>query len=123
MRSRSPITWKKKCKLDQPLNIHLTGCPNSCAQHYIGDIGLLGTKVKVSGETVDGYQVFVGGGFGTNQALGRQVFTGISFEQLKPTLEKMLRGYLKHRHPGETFLAFSQRNDLNTLQIIFSNEE
>ncbi len=114
---------EKKLTLDQPLNIHLTGCPNSCAQHYIGDIGLLGTKVKISGETLEGYHVFVGGGFGENRALGRQVFSGISFEQLKPTLEKMLRGYLRHRQPGETFLVFSQRHDLNQLQLIFSNEE
>jgi len=34
----------KRVKLDQPINIHLTGCPNSCAQHYIGDIGLQGVK-------------------------------------------------------------------------------
>src|SRR5467141_3001572 len=34
--------------LDQPINIHLTGCPNSCAQHYVGDIGLLATKVEKS---------------------------------------------------------------------------
>ena len=33
--------------LDQPVNIHLTGCHHSCAQHYIGDIGLLGAKVAV----------------------------------------------------------------------------
>src|SRR5436189_5157829 len=91
-----------KLKLEGPLNIHLTGCPNSCAQHYIGDIGLLGAKVKVAGETVEGYHVFVGGGFGGNQAVGRQVFQGISFEQLKPTLERILIGYLRHRQPGES---------------------
>src|SRR5207245_10842445 len=90
---------EKRLVLDQPVNIHLTGCPNSCAQHYMGDIGLLGAKVR-GGE---GYHVFVGGGFGANQAVGRQVFTGVSFEDLKPTLEKMLKGYLRHRTPGETF--------------------
>ncbi|MDB6130193.1 MAG: precorrin-3B synthase, partial [Verrucomicrobiales bacterium] len=114
---------EKKVKLDQPLNIHVTGCPNSCAQHYMGDIGLLGTKTKLGGESVEGYHVFIGGGFGDNQALGRQVFSGISFNQLKPTLEKMLKGYLRHRQAGETFLSFSKRNDLNTLQAIFSNDE
>jgi ferredoxin-nitrite reductase len=113
----------KRFKLDHPINIHLTGCPNSCAQHYMGDIGLLGTKVKVSGETLEGYHVFVGGGFGENQAVGRQVFNGISFNELKPTLEKMLTGYLRRRQPGETFLAFTNRHDLNTLQAIFSNSE
>jgi len=110
---------EKKVPLDLPINIHLTGCPNSCAQHYMGDIGLLGTKVK---ET-EGYHVFIGGGFGANQAVGRQVFSGITFEDLKPTLEKMLNGYLRHRCPGETFQKFTLRHDLNTLQAIFSNDE
>jgi ferredoxin-nitrite reductase len=114
----------EKCfKLDQPINIHLTGCPNSCAQHYMGDIGLLGAKVKLGGESVDGYHVFVGGGFGDNQAVGRQVFQGVSFEQLMPTLEKMLEGYLRHRQVGESFQKFTARHDLNSLQAIFSNEE
>jgi ferredoxin-nitrite reductase len=111
---------EKRLALDQPLNIHLTGCPNSCAQHYMGDIGLLGTKVKVSGETVEGYHVFVGGGFGADQAVGRQVFQGISVEQLKPTIEKMLSAYLAHRQAEETFHSFTRRHDLNALQTIFS---
>ena len=114
---------EKKITLDQPVNIHLTGCPNSCAQHYMGDIGLLGTKVKIMGESVDGYHVFVGGGFGATQAVGRQVFTGVAFEDLKLTLEKMLKGYHRHRTPGEGFQSFTARHDLNTLQAIFSNEE
>ena len=113
----------KRIKLDQPVNIHVTGCPNSCAQHYMGDIGLLGTKVKVMGESQDGYHVFVGGGFGANQAVGRQVFNGIAFDSLPPLIEKMLRGYLRHRADGETFQAFTTRYDINTLQAIFSNEE
>ena len=110
---------EKKFTLDQPMNIHLTGCPNSCAQHYMGDIGLLGTKVR--GE--EGYHVFIGGGFGANQAVGRQVFSGLVFEELKTTLEKMLKGYLRHRTDGESFQKFAQRHDLNTLQRIFSNDE
>lgn len=114
---------EKKLSLDQPINIHLTGCPHSCAQHYMGDIGLLGTKAKLAGESVEGYHVFVGGGFGAHQAVGRQIFTAIAFEDLKPTLEKMLRGYLRRREPGETFQSFSQRHDLNDLQAIFTNEE
>ena len=102
--------------LDQPVNIHLTGCPNSCAQHCMGDIGLLGAKVKVGGETVEGYHVFVGGGFGDKQAVGRQIFTGLSFAALKPCLEKILNGYLQHRHPAETFQSFTARHDLGKLQ-------
>jgi ferredoxin-nitrite reductase len=109
----------RKFTLDLPINIHLTGCPNSCAQHYMGDIGLLGTKVKGA----EGYHVFVGGGFGATQAVGRQVFAGLTFEDVKLTLERMLAGYLRHREPGETFQKFTQRHNLNTLQAIFSNNE
>ena len=109
----------KRFTLDTPINIHLTGCPNSCAQHYMGDIGLLGTKVR--GE--DGYHVFIGGGFGANQAVGRQVFSGVSMGDLKPTLEKMLKGYLRRRAGGESFQKFTRRHDLNTLQAIFTNNE
>src|SRR5258708_7434447 len=111
----------KRVQLDRPVNVHLTGCPNSCAQHYMGDIGLLGTKTKVAGESVEGYHVFVGGGFGAKQAVGRQVFTGVAFGDLKLTLEKMLRAYLRHRSDGEHFQAFTQRHDLNALQAMFSN--
>jgi ferredoxin-nitrite reductase len=107
---------EKKIPLDQPVNIHLTGCPNSCAQHYIGDIGCLATKVR--GE--DGYHVFVGGGFGKNQTVGRQVFSGVSVNELPLTLEKILRAYLKHRAGCETFQQFTTRHDLNALQTFFS---
>ncbi len=109
---------EKKVELDQPVNIHFTGCPNSCAQHFMGDIGLLGAKVR--GE--DGYHVFVGGGFGKQQAVGRQVFAGVIASELPALIEKMLRGYLRHRDARETFLAFSTRHEVGKLQEVFSNE-
>ena len=112
---------EKRVPLDRPVNIHLTGCPNSCAQHYIGDIGLLGAKVKVSGESVEGYHVFVGGGFGANRAVGRQVFQGLSFEDVKATIERMLKAYLRHRVNGESFQQFAARHDLNQLQVLFAS--
>lgn len=110
---------EKKLELDQPVNIHLTGCPNSCAQHYMGDIGLLGAKVKLGGESVDGYHVFVGGGFGKYQAVGRQVFAGVIAQDLPVTVEKMLRAYVKLREGKETFLQFTSRHEVGKLQEIF----
>lgn len=110
---------EKRLELDQPVNIHVTGCPNSCAQHYMGDIGCLGTKAKVSGESVDAYHVFVGGGFAKNQAVGRQIFTGVNATELALTLERILLGYLKHRQGRETFQQFTTRHDLGKLQELF----
>ena len=110
------IRWlEKKVELDQPVNIHLTGCPNSCAQHYMGDIGCLGTKVRGA----DGYHVFVGGGFGRNQAVGRLIFSGVSANELPLTLEKILRAYLKHRQGKETFQQFTTRHEVGKLQEMF----
>ena len=65
-----------RVELDTPVNIHLTGCHHSCAQHYIGDIGLIACKVQISddGDTVEGYHILVGGGFGPDAALGRELY-------------------------------------------------
>lgn len=111
---------EKKVLLDTPINIHLTGCPHSCAQHYMGDIGLLGTK---NAHKEESYHVFIGGGFGTNQALGRQIFNAISAGELPDLVEKMLKGYLRHREDGETFSAFTRRHEIGRLQEIFTNNE
>jgi ferredoxin-nitrite reductase len=111
---------EKKIELDQPVNIHITGCPNSCAQHYIGDIGCLGTKVRINGESVDGYHIFVGGGFGHHREIGRQVFTGVTAGELAPTLEKILKAYLSHRRGRETFQEFTKRHQLGELQEMFT---
>ena len=110
----------RRFTLDQPINIHLTGCPNSCAQHYMGDIGLLGAKVKVEGETVEGYHIFVGGGFGERQAVGRQLFTGVSIGALKTAMAGIIQGWMTHRLPGETFQAFTRRHDIRRLQELLA---
>ena len=112
---------EKKLELDQPVNIHVTGCPNSCAQHYMGDIGCLGTKTKLNSESLDAYHVFVGGGFAKNQAVGRQVFSGVTAQELPGVVEKMLRTYLKHRTgKAETFQQFTTRYQVGRLQELFA---
>ncbi len=111
----------KRVKLDRPVNIHFTGCAHSCAQHFMGDIGLLGTKVK--SESGEGYHITVGGGFGDNRKIGRQVFSGVTFEALGDTLEAMLKGYLARRTEGETFHAFCNRHTVGELQVAFAESK
>ena len=67
-----------KLELNHPVNIHLTGCPNSCAQHFLGEIGLLGSKVAVGDDMVEGYHIYVGGGYGTEQHIGREVYRNVT---------------------------------------------
>jgi ferredoxin-nitrite reductase len=104
--------------LDQPINLHVTGCHHSCAQHYIGDIGLMG--VKVAGE--EGYQVLIGGGADNDQRLARELISGVRFADLAPKLERLFGAYIVGREAEETFLDFTQRHDIATLQS-FCNQE
>jgi ferredoxin-nitrite reductase len=101
-----------------PVNVHLTGCHHSCAQHYIGDIGLIGAKVSVNedGDTVEGYDIVVGGGFGANAKIGRELWKGVKAEDCPATIEALLRAYLAHRSgPDESFQAFTSRYDIEAL--------
>ena len=104
--------------LDTPINIHLTGCPNSCAQHYIGDIGLVGARV-VSGEddTVDGYNVVIGGGYGSDARIGREFAREIKAEDVPHFIERLLAAYLARRaDASETFRQFAARHDDESLR-------
>ena len=96
--------------LDQPLNIHVTGCHNSCAQHYIGDIGLMGTAVTKGEDMVDGYHVVIGGGYGSRGRVGRQLFESVPFDDVPPLIERVLTAYLEQRNDEqESFVDFASR--------------
>ncbi|MEO6841020.1 MAG: NirA family protein [Bradyrhizobium sp.] len=105
--------------IETPLNIHLTGCHHSCAQHYISDIGLIGAKVDVGedADPVEGYHLFAGGGFGPNADVGQEVYHDLKAADAPRTVERLLKAYLAHRHsPDETFVSFARRHDGETLR-------
>ncbi len=109
--------------IDTPVNIHLTGCHHSCAQHYISEIGLLACKVEQGEEQIEGYHIYVGGGFGPAAALGREIYRDVKAQDAPRTIERMLKGYLAHRASAdETFLAFSRRHDIEALRSMFAAE-
>jgi ferredoxin-nitrite reductase len=110
---------ERRVEIDTPLNIHLTGCHHSCAQHYISDIGLIAAKVPGATEddTVEGYHVFAGGGFGPDADIGREVFHDVKAEDAPQTVERLLKAYLAHRaSANETFLNFARRHDGESLR-------
>ena len=73
-----------------PVRIHWTGCPNSCGQPQVADIGLMGTKVRKDGKTVEGVDIYMGGKVGKDAALGTCVTKGIPCSDLKPVLRDLL---------------------------------
>ena len=111
---------ESRVELETPLNIHLTGCSNSCAQHYIGDIGLLATKIKVGDSTLPAYHVFVGGSFGKRHSLGRQLYRALPMEKLKLRLETMLKFYLAMKRKSESFQEFTARHETDRLILMFN---
>jgi ferredoxin-nitrite reductase len=108
---------ESRLRLEQPINMHLTGCPHSCAQHYIGDIGLLATKVAGTGdEDVEAYHVFAGGGFGAERELAREVARDVPLAAVPQLLERLLRSYLERRETAESFASFARRHRAEDLR-------
>jgi ferredoxin-nitrite reductase len=105
--------------MDAAINIHLTGCHHSCAQHYIGDIGLIGAKIPVhdDGDPIEGYTIVVGGGFADRAAIGRTLWKEVPAGDCPEKVERLLRAYLGHRAgPSETFQTFAGRYELDALK-------
>ena len=116
---------ESRVALDSPLNMHLTGCPNSCAQHYIGDIGLLGTKTQGAEDedAAEAYHIHVGGGFGPNAQCGREIYRDVKADDAPATIERMLKAYLVHRAGAqESFAAFTRRHEVEALKAMFETQ-
>lgn len=111
----------ERLTLETPVNIHLTGCHHSCAQHYIGDLGLIGAKVPVNeeGDTVPGYNLLVGGGYGVDGAMARDFQENVRAEDAPALVEKVLRTWQAHRaSPEESFVAFARRHEIAELKAL-----
>jgi ferredoxin-nitrite reductase len=76
--------------LSQPVRIHWTGCPNSCGQPQVADIGLMGTKVRKNGQTLEGVDIYMGGKVGKDAVLGTCIQKSIPCEDLQPILREIL---------------------------------
>ena len=114
-----------RVSLDTPVNIHLTGCHHSCAQHFISEIGLLACKVQESadGDAVEGYHVLIGGGFGPQAALGRELYRDVKAQDAPQTVERILKAYLRNRAAREeSFIAFARRHEIDALRAMTKQE-
>ncbi|MGI0494269.1 ferredoxin--nitrite reductase [Alkalinema pantanalense CENA528] len=80
----------QEVELSQPVRIHWTGCPNSCGQPQVADLGLMGTKARKDGKVTEGVDLFTGGKVGKDAHLGTKTQTGIPVADLKPLLRHML---------------------------------
>jgi sulfite reductase (ferredoxin) len=107
---------------DQHLRLHVTGCPNSCGQHWIADIGIEGKKIKVNDRMVDAYYFCVGGALGLHQATARPVGYRCAATEVPEALERLLGQYLAQREPGENLRRFFGRHNDTQLREFLAGE-
>jgi sulfite reductase (ferredoxin) len=107
---------------EQHLKLHVTGCPNSCGQHWIADIGIEGKKIKVADRIVDAYYFCVGGAVGLHQAISRPVGYRCAASEVPDAIERLLRRYLDQRLPGENLRRFFVRHSNEELREYLAGE-
>ena len=103
---------KRLPDFDEPLSIHVNGCPNSCARFQVADIGLKGVLVPAEPEPTEGFQVHLGGSLGEASGFGSSLRGHrLAGDELADYVERVLRRYQSDRQPGETFAQWSVRAD------------
>jgi sulfite reductase (ferredoxin) len=109
-------------EFDQQLRLHVTGCPNSCGQHWIADVGIEGKKIKHNGALVDAYYFCVGGSAGGDAAIARPVGYRCPATLVPDSLERLLRGYLEGRAWNESLRSFFTRQSNDHLRALLAGE-
>ncbi len=86
------IVKELEAELDfpKPVRIHWTGCPNSCGQPQVADIGLMGTKARKDGNMVEAVNIYLGGTVGKDAKLGEEAMKSIPCEDLKAVMQEIL---------------------------------
>jgi sulfite reductase (ferredoxin) len=110
-------------EFDQQLKLNVTGCPNSCGQHRIADIGLEGKKLKIDGRIQDAYYFCVGGAVGEHAGLGRAVGYRCAASDVPDAIERLLRSFLEERHNGENLRQFFARHSESSLRSRLAGQE
>lgn len=98
------------------LRVHFSGCPSSCGQHQIADIGFRGAKTKVDGVMVDAYDLFVGGRLGDNRRFNELLKGKIIAEDVDLVIDSLLKYYNEKKTNGETFSEFCERSGKEELK-------
>ncbi|HKP94437.1 MAG TPA: NirA family protein [Fibrobacteria bacterium] len=106
--------------LDAPVNIHLTGCAHSCAQHFIGDIGLIAASVDTEAYKGPGFHFFIGGGYGNEGRMAAPARRSVPVPEVPAEIERILSLYLEKRLAGETFSEFAEKRSGEELQKLFA---
>jgi sulfite reductase (ferredoxin) len=107
---------------DQQIKLHITGCPNSCGQHWIADIGIEGKKIKQNGKLVDAYYFCVGGSLGQFASIARPVGYRCAATDVPDAIERLLVNFQDNRFEHESLRAFLARKTNQQISEILAGE-
>jgi sulfite reductase (ferredoxin) len=104
----------------EQLRLHITGCPNSCGQHWIADIGIEGKKIKVNGRMVDAYYFCLGGSVGQIASIARPVGYRCPADEVPNAIGRLLDYFHEEREGQETLQKFLARHSSELLRAILA---
>jgi sulfite reductase beta subunit-like hemoprotein len=105
--------------LVRQLRIKISGCPNSCGQHWIGDLGFYGNARKIDGKEVPYYQMLLGGGYDERGLMRFGVAIQSIPARLAPiAVRRVLEHYVGNRREGETFRDYVLRHKVETFRLM-----
>jgi sulfite reductase (ferredoxin) len=105
---------------EEQLKLHITGCPNSCGQHWIADIGIEGKKIKQNGKMVDAYYFCVGGSVGQFASIARPVGYRCTADTVPDAIERLLEGFNARREENENLRQFFSRHSNDELRELLA---
>jgi sulfite reductase (ferredoxin) len=105
---------------EEQLKLHITGCPNSCGQHWIADIGIEGKKIKQDGRMVDAYYFCVGGSVGQFASIARAVGYRCTAATVPDAIERLLQGFNSRREGNENLRQFFARHSNDELRALLA---
>src|SRR5689334_19644500 len=99
------------------LSIKISGCPNSCGQHWIADFGFYGNARKIDGKEIPYYQMLLGGGYDENGVMRFGLAVQSIPARLAPeAVTRVLDHYVANRQNGETFRQYVMRYKVETFR-------
>ncbi|HVF10946.1 MAG TPA: nitrite/sulfite reductase [Abditibacteriaceae bacterium] len=107
------VNWRES----EFFRINVNGCPNSCGQHWIADVGLQGCTKKVDGQLVEHFDVFLGGSLGGKAAFNRRI-KRLPAEEVPNAMQRVIEHYQARREGNETFADFCSRHSEEELEAM-----
>ncbi|MGD8188659.1 nitrite/sulfite reductase [Brevibacillus ginsengisoli] len=116
-RMKAIATWlDEHVAIDTPIRLHVNGCPNSCGQQQIADIGLQGSLIKTEDGMKDAFDLYVGGSLGPDAAFNQKLKGRILGDRVAPVIGSLLEQYKQHRLPDEKYHQYVRRVGVAEIQ-------